>query len=291
MRSMTGFGRGVAEQEGARASVDVRAVNHRFLDLKLRGNLPPATEEAIATKVRAALERGAISVSVHVTRTGASSVHIDQAAARAAHEALRELAKQLGLVGPDLKLVLAQPGVVIADAPVDPSGDGADPVHTAIVAATDLALAQLATMRAAEGVALARDLTARLDEIAALRTALAALAAAVPAELQRRLHDRVQRLLGDVAVDPARLAQEIAILADRADVSEELVRLGSHVDQARALVADAKPAGRRLDFLVQEIGRELNTIGSKAAGGELTATVVAGKAALEKLREQVQNVE
>ncbi len=290
MKSMTGFGRGVAEHGGARATVDIRAVNHRFLDLKMRGNLPPATEEAVGAKVRGALERGAVSVSVHVTRAAAGASRVDLAAARVAHEALREVAKQLGLVGPDLKLVLAQPGVMITDAGA-PEGDAPDAAHAAIVAATDLALAQLATMREAEGQALARDLTARLDELAATRATLATLAAAVPAEVQAKLRERVQRLLGDTQLEPARLAQEIALLADRADVSEELVRLASHLGQARALLGDPKPAGRRLDFLVQEIGRELNTVGSKAASADLTSAVVGGKAALEKLREQVQNVE
>ncbi len=287
---MTGFGRGTSDHAAVRATVDIRAVNHRFLDLKLRGNLPPATEEAIASKIRATLERGAISVSVHLARTSPSSARIDYAAARAAHESLRQLANQLGFVGPDLKLVLAQPGVIISDANASTT-EQEDAMHAAIVAATELALAQLAAMRETEGQALARDLAARLDEIGATCTQLAGRAATVPSELQRKLHERVQRLLGDAHLDPARLAQEIALLADRADISEELVRLASHLDQARALVADAKPSGRRLDFLVQEIGRELNTIGSKASAAELTAAVVGGKAALEKLREQVQNVE
>ena len=290
MRSMTGFGRGIAEQGGTRATVDIRSVNHRFLDLKLRGNLPPATEEAIATRVRAALERGAVSVSVHVARAAAGAARVDLAAARVAHEALREVAKQLGLMGPDLKLVLAQPGVMVTE-PSAQDSDAADAGHAAIVAATELALAQLQTMREAEGEALARDLTVRLGELAATRTALADLAGKIAGELQAKLQGRVQRLLGDVQLDPGRLAQEIALLADRADVSEELVRLASHLDQARGLIVDPKAAGRRLDFLVQEIGRELNTVGSKAATADLTSAVVGGKAALEKLREQVQNVE
>jgi uncharacterized protein (TIGR00255 family) len=287
MRSMTGFGRGISEQAGVRATVDLRTVNHRFLDLKVRGSLPPATEEAVATKIRAALERGSVAVSIHVARATAGGIRIDEAAARAAHATLRRLANDLGLVGPDLKLVLAQPGVVVSDS----HQEDPDPAHATILAATDAALAQLATMRETEGLALARDLLARLDELSTARAELATRAAAVPAELQRKLHERVQRLLGDHAADPQRLAHEVALLADRADVSEELVRLDSHLAQARALVADPKPSGRRLDFLTQEIGRELNTIGSKSAAADLTSTVVAGKAALEKLREQVQNVE
>src|SRR5688500_7682165 len=144
---MTGFGRGVAEHGGVRATVDIRAVNHRFLDIKLRGTgVSAPIEEAITTRVRGALERGAIAVSVHVEQgRTASASRIDSAAARRAHEALAELAQQLGVAPPDLALVLEQPGVVVTDE--TPSND--DP--TAVVAALDVALVQLDTMRLAEG--------------------------------------------------------------------------------------------------------------------------------------------
>jgi uncharacterized protein (TIGR00255 family) len=295
---MTGFGRGVAEHGRTRATVDVRAVNHRFLDLKLRGALAPALEDAIGTRVRAAIERGAVTVSVHLARDAAASAsRIDQDAARAAHQQLAELARTLGTAGPDLALVLAQPGVVIA-ADEDPRDDSDS---AAVLAALDPALAQLQAMREGEGKALARDLLARLDELAALRTTLARLAADIPERVQKRLQQRLERLLQDEAadkssdaagwLDPGRLAQEVALLADRADVTEELVRLASHLDQARALIAGPAAAGRRLDFLVQEIGRELNTIGSKSAATEISSSVVEAKAVLEKVREQVQNVE
>ncbi|MBA3394092.1 MAG: DUF1732 domain-containing protein, partial [Deltaproteobacteria bacterium] len=134
-----------------------------------------------------------------------------------------------------------------------------------------------------------------LDELTALRAIIATVAASVPQLLTRRLHERISKLLDGAgeagAVDPIRLAQEVATLADRADVTEELVRLASHVEQARSLLAAGGAAGRRLDFLVQEIGRELNTIGSKSAVAEISAAVVEAKAVLEKVREQVQNVE
>jgi uncharacterized protein (TIGR00255 family) len=295
---MTGFGRGVAEHGGTRATIDVRAVNHRFLDLKLRGSLAPALEDAISSRVRSAVERGALTVSVHLVRgAGAGALRIDQDAARAAPQQLAELARVLGTAGPDLALVLAQPGVVIA-ADEDPRDDGDAP---AVLAALDAALAQLTGMRAGEGKALARDLLARLDELTALRGTLEKLAADVPERVQRRLQQRLDRLLQDEVserandaagfLDPARLAQEVALLADRADVTEELVRLASHLEQARALINGNAPAGRRLDFLVQEIGRELNTIGSKSAATEISSAVVEAKAVLEKVREQVQNVE
>ncbi|CAN5871501.1 YicC family protein [soil metagenome] len=286
---MTGFGRGVAEQAGLRATVDIRAVNHRFLDLKLRGAaIAPAVEEAVAAKVRAAIERGSVSVLVHVVRdVAATASSIDPSAAAAAHARLAQLATQLGIPGTDLALVLAQPGVVSS------GGERTDD-DPPVLAALEAALAQLDRMRAAEGQALADDLAARFAELTALRTQLASLAASVPHQLTKRLQERIARLLDGqdaTSIDPARLAQEVALLADRSDITEELVRLASHLDQARTLVAATGSVGRRLDFLVQEIGRELNTIGSKSSITEISSAIVDGKAVLEKVREQVQNVE
>lgn len=284
---MTGFGRGVAEHAGVRATVDIRAVNHRFLDIKLRGNASARIEDAVTTRIRATLERGAIAVTVHVQQDAvATASRIDPDAAQRASDQLCALATQLGLAKPDLALVLAQPNVVI-ESNAEPASD-----PTVVVNALDLALAQLDAMRVAEGKALAAELLARLDELVALRATIAGLAANVPQLAQKKLHERLRRLLeAETAVDPQRLAQEVALLADRADVTEELVRLASHVEQARALITGAAAAGRRLDFLVQEIGRELNTIGSKSNVAEISSAVVDGKAVLEKVREQVQNVE
>lgn len=302
---MTGFGRGVAEQGGLRVTVDIRAVNHRFLDLKLRGaGLAPAVEEAVTARVRAVVERGSVAVSVHVDREhgGGTSTRIDRVAAGRAFTELSAVAAQLGLAPPDLALVLAQPGVQIASERTDD-----DPP---VLPALEAALTQLQEMRAAEGVALAAELTQRIAELTALRTQIAMTAATVPHQLTRRLQDRLKRLLdpllaadagaasvpgargGEVSVlDPVRIAQEIALLADRSDVTEELVRLVSHLDQATALIGGPGAVGRRLDFLVQEIGRELNTIGSKSTVTEISAAIVEAKATLEKVREQVQNVE
>jgi uncharacterized protein (TIGR00255 family) len=288
MRSMTGFGRGIAEQGGVRATVDIRTVNHRFLDIKLRG-MAPALEDAISTRLRGALERGAVSLSIHVDRPRELGARIDPEAAVAAHAALAALAARLGIAGPDLATVLAQPGVMTAQA-VEPDPTVND---AAVLAALDAAVRQLEGMRRTEGAALVVELTARLAALTATRVAIAQLADAVPQQLQRRLQDRLHKLLDEAApIDPQRLAQEVALLADRADVTEELVRLASHLGQAAALVAEPTAAvGRRLDFLVQEIGRELNTIGSKSTSAEITAAIVDAKASLEKLREQVQNVE
>ena len=286
---MTGYGRGVADQGDVRATVDVRAVNHRFLDLKLRGGpVPPALEDAIGARVRTAIERGSVVVSLHLVRAGAgAAIRIDREAAGRAHRQLAELATQLAMHGPDLALVLAQPGVVTTDDVLDDDSGAA----SAVLAALDGALAQLDAMRVAEGAALAVELHARLDELTATRAQVAELSGELPALVKRRLIERIKRLTAESGIDDARLAQEVVFHADRADITEELVRLASHLEQARRLVAGPGAIGRRLDFLVQEIGRELNTIGAKSTTAEITTSVVGAKATLEKVREQTQNVE
>jgi uncharacterized protein (TIGR00255 family) len=293
MRSMTGYGRGVGAHGDVRVTVDVRAVNHRFLDLKLRGSaLPAALEDALGSRVRGALERGAVVVAVNLSRGGAvAGLAIDGAVAERVHRQLADLAARLGMPGPDLALVLAQPGVVLGGEPSGGAPGDDDAATAAANAALDAALTQLADMRRSEGDALARDLLARLAELDAVRNDLAALAVSLPAQIARRLGERIHRLAAEVAIDDARIAQEVALHADRADVSEELIRLASHLDQARALITGPGAVGRRLDFLVQELGRELNTIGSKSASAEISAAIVGAKATLEKIREQVQNVE
>ncbi len=288
---MTGHGRGTAERTGRRATVEIRAVNHRHLDLKLRGaSLEPSVEERLTSRLRKDLERGAVTVTVHVERRGAAAApRIERAAARAANEALSSLARDLGLPPIDLALVVAQPGVLV-------SGDGDDDdqdLGEVVLEAAGVALAQLAAMRATEGRALAADLRGRLAALGQALDGIEAIAAGQPDEARRRLAERLARLLDDskLAVDPQRLAQEVALIADRLDITEELVRARSHLGQAGALLAGAGAAGRKLDFLVQELGREINTIGSKSAAAEISRLVVDAKAELEKIREQAQNLE
>jgi uncharacterized protein (TIGR00255 family) len=289
---MTGHGRATVERAGRRATVEVRSVNHRFLDLKVRGaQLAPEVEDQVSARVRGEVDRGAVSIAIHLERRGEAAVlRIDHDAARAAHAALTQLADDLGLAPPDLALLLAQPGVV---ATADDLSDDASAAE-AVLEAAGHALTRLVTMRVVEGEALAIDLSTRLDALSGLIDAVAGAAAAQPDEVRRRLGDRLTRLLDDAraVVDPARLAQEVAVLADRADVTEEIVRARSHVAQVRGLLAPSdKPVGRRLDFLVQELGREINTIGSKSSAAEISRLVVEAKAELEKIREQAQNIE
>lgn len=289
---MTGYGRGVADHGGKRAIIEIRSVNHRFLDLKLRGApLEPGAEERLCAAIRKQCERGAITVSVRTEeRDPAAGLHVDRDAARRVHAELAALATELGIAEPvTLELLCAQPGVMVSqDSPAD-----IESLAACIEAATIEAVAGLVRMRQAEGAALARDLVARVSRIGELAGELARHTAVAPEEAARRLEERVGRLLArsQMEVDPARMAQEVAILADRLDVTEELVRLHSHLEQVREIVAGEGAIGRRLDFLVQEIGRELNTISSKSQSADIAQAVVEAKAELEKIREQVQNIE
>ncbi len=293
VKSMTGYGRGGADREGCRAVVEIRSVNHRYLDIKLRGStLDPAIEEQVLATVRDRVERGAVTVTLRVDSASSSGgVTVDVAAARQVHGELVGLARALGLPDAiDLALVCAQPGVLVPrEVPSDE-----ETVAACVRDALAPALAALVDMRAAEGAALARDLAARTAHLRELVARVGEWASSAPDDSQRRLEERLGRLLqnGKVEIDPARLAQEVAILADRHDVTEELVRLASHFDQFEAALAgDDSSIGRRLGFLVQELGREFNTVASKSQSVDIAGAIVEAKAELEKMREQVQNIE
>jgi len=291
VRSMTGYGRGTARCDSCRATVEIRSVNHRYVDVKLRGtNVEPEIEEVLVAALRKRVERGAFTISVHLEAPlSGALIRVDAQAARQVKEELEALAIELALDDrPSLALICAQPGVLVAD-----TDTAAPTARECALEAMDQALDRLIEMRTVEGNALARDFEARLDHLVALVDDVEGRAGRVPNEVQRRLQERVGRLLqgGKVELDPARLAQEVAILADRHDITEELVRLRSHLEQARAMVLEGGPVGRRLGFLVQELGRELNTVAAKSQSSEIANSVVEAKAELEKLREQVQNIE
>lgn len=290
---MTGYGRGVAERGAARVTVELRSVNHRFLDLKLRGAVSAAVEDAVAQRVRERVERGAVAGTIRVERAGpGAAVRVDRALATEIHGQLAALAAELGLPAPGLRDVITQPGVL---AIADPTGEGDVDAAAAAAAAATTALDALVTMRAAEGANLARDLRSRIDAVGRTFDALAAATVEAAASARDRLHERVARLLeGTAGVEATRLAQEIAVMADRADVTEELVRARSHLAQlAAALAGDGASGaiGRRFDFLVQELGREINTLGAKSTAAVIAQLVVEAKTELEKIREQIQNLE
>ncbi len=296
---MTGYGRAAATAKGQSVVVEIRTVNHRFLELKLRGPFAGALEDQVAARVRKSFERGSVVASLSIIAAGGAASgdapHIDRARAHQVFRELTELAAELDLPPPGLAEVLAAPAVAI------PPGATvtAELDEAVVLALVDAAVAEAAVMRRTEGASLSRDLEARFDRIAALTAELTELASQGASFLADRLSERLKKLLAQLAptgaeaaaVDPGRLAQEVALLADRADITEELVRLASHLEQARTLLAQPVAFGRRLEFLLQELGREFNTIGAKSWSSAISARIVEAKSELEKLREQAQNVE
>lgn len=289
IRSMTGFGAGHGASGGEEIDVEVRSVNHKFCEVKVRAPRELAALELEATKaVKERLARGGVEVSLRRPGpAGGLAPRVDVALAESYARAFGEIGARLGLPGVTLADVIGAEGVVrLEERAVDLAA-----AREALQGALAAALGALVAMRAREGEALGRDLVGRLDRVEALGERVAVL---VPAALEShtaRLVERVQELARGIAVDPARLAQEIAILADRTDVTEEITRLRSHLAQVRGLLASGEPAGRKLDFIVQEMHREVNTIGSKSQSAEIAAAVVEMKTEIERMREQVQNVE
>jgi uncharacterized protein (TIGR00255 family) len=291
---MTGFGRASFEVDGLPFDVEVRSVNHRYLDARVRvPRLLASYEGELRARVQARVARGKVDLTVSAPGSAALpqlSLDLDLARTylRAAAE-LRELGAESG--GLDAGTLLALPGVARFTEPeVAPEELG-----PALFVAADAALEALEAMRLAEGAALERDLLERVARVEAFAASLEGRASEVQRAARERLRRRAEQLREETGVlDEGRLLQEVVIAADRLDVTEELVRLRSHVEQFRQIVGEAKlakPVGRRLDFLLQEFGREANTVGSKGADAPIAHEVVELKAEIEKLREQVQNVE
>jgi uncharacterized protein (TIGR00255 family) len=287
---MTGFGAAEGAVGSRRARVEIRTVNHRFFHLvaRLPGELG-SQEAALREVLRRSFDRGHLAVTLTWVDDDAgmrAGIDLERAAeARAALDALRDT---LGLDGEvTLDMVLRFPNVV--DAGRERRGE---PVEWAdAVPVIEAAAADCVSARAREGTVLSAEIVTRLDAVdAAARTVEGLLPARLARELER-LRASVAAMAGDSAVSEERLALEIALLADRADVTEELVRLRAHVGAARAALEDGAPVGKRLGFLAQELGREVNTIGSKANDAEIAHLVVAMKGELEKVREQLENLE
>jgi uncharacterized protein (TIGR00255 family) len=292
---MTGSGNGVVDTPAGRVEAEARSVNHRFLKTSVHvGGMLAALEPAIEEKVRARCERGHVTVSVRFTRSSqaaAAAFQIDDDVAKDAAKRLLRLAKDCGLPSGSvtLKDLLAVPGVLVAEGQDGPPPD----LEAAATKAVDAALDALVAARRKEGRHLAgtcRDILAR---VAGVRTKLLARAPELPKAYRDRLAARLATLLegSGVAPDPAHLAREVAGFAERCDVAEELARLDAHLHHLDELFARDGAVGRKLDFLVQELHRETNTLGSKSPDAEMTALVVELKADVERLREQVQNFE
>lgn len=290
---MTGFGQGAAETPALRVEVQIRSVNNRFADIRLR--LPDsitARETDLRRRVQPSVRRGRVEVDVRLERNRGevAGARVNRAAAAGVLEAARALREALGVPGAiDVSTLLQIPGVL--ETSVSNTLDDAE--WAAVERALDLALAAFEADRAREGAALAQDLAERFARMRAQASGMVGLAGAVPAAIRKKLTDRIQTLLASAEIDPARLAQEAAFLADRADITEELVRLDGHLGQAASLLSapDGEPVGKRLDFLLQEIQRETNTVCSKSPDLEITRGALDLKAETERVREQIQNLE
>lgn len=291
LRSMTGFGAGRARVGDEEVSVELRSLNHKFCEVKAR--LPrefAALEPAITRQVKERLARGAVEVHVRrQTATASGTVPtVDVGLAQEYARAFRELANALGVPAEvTWHHVATQPGVVR----LEEKGVDLEAAGQAVREALEQALTALEQMRRTEGEALYADLDNRLKLLEGWSREVAELAPKSVEEYQQRLTERVAELGRGVVVDPQRLAQEVVLFAERTDIAEEVTRLASHLEQFRALMTSSEPAGRRMDFLVQEMHREVNTTGSKSQHAEISARVVSMKAEVERIREQVQNVE
>ncbi len=286
--SMTGYGMGVAEDK-TRVTVEIKTVNHRYLDLFLR--LPRgymSLEDVVRQEISDRLSRGRVEVVVTIEdfTTADRTVKIDWGLVKGYEAALMELERTLGVhYQARGEHILQQPDVLVAE---QTSTEDVEPVlRTAISQALD----NLITMREREGANLSQDLQQRIEKLQEMASLLKEKAPEIVTAYQTRLQDRISELMGQVPVDPDRVALEVAIFADKTNVTEELVRLESHLTQFQSILEQSGPIGRKLDFLTQEIQRELNTTASKANDSTVSQLVVDGKAELEKIREQVQNIE
>jgi len=291
LRSMTGFGASDLATAAGRYTVEARSLNHRFLEITVRlpRELAPL-EDRIRALVQGRVLRGRVEVAIMRENYGKRlrTVRIDLDLAKAFASALNELKQALELPGsPDLAMLSALPDLIR----IEEQKEDLEAAWTAIAEAVEVALSRLIAMREREGARLTSDLGQRVRRLAERADEIERRAPLVVQEHAARLTRRIEELIGMPPVDEGRLAAEVAIFADRSDIAEETTRFRSHLAQMQQMLIGSGAAGRTLEFLVQELGREANTIGSKANDVEISRAVIAVKGELESLREQIQNLE
>lgn len=292
MRSMTGYGRGETAKDGFKFTVELNSINRKQSDISI--NLPKELvelEPRIRDEINAHLSRGRINVVLAFHRSNAKAeeqVELDMALAKAYHRAIQKLQKEIKLDGSlTLDTILRAPGVMkIAESALD-----AESVWSNVETALRKAISGLVKMREKEGKFLANDLTERLGLLEAGLALIRKVAPEIVTRYRDQLRARIKDAGLEVPMDDERLVKEVVFFADRCDISEEITRLGSHLNQFHDCLKSNEPVGRTLDFLAQEMGREINTIGSKANAAEISQQIVKMKAELEKIREQIQNIE
>lgn len=290
IKSMTGFGQGSAEGDDFRVRVDIRSVNNRALDVHTR--LPQelsSLEVSLKKQVQAALKRGRIDVTLSVEQLRPATFEINRPLVSGYLSALSELKQEFGLEGePSLELIAKMPGAL----QVSQDWTALDErLVSGASSALTQALISLTEMRVVEGQELAAELNSRLENIERQMPAIENEAARLPAVYREKLIKRLQEMAAGAQVDETRIAQEAVMLADRSDISEEIARLKSHITQLRDLLHSTEEAGKRLDFILQEMNREANTILSKSNDLAISDAAIVIKTEIEKLREQSQNVE
>jgi len=297
IKSMTGFGRGKHEGERFACAVEVKSVNHRFLDPHLK--LPPefaGVELKLKRLIQSRIKRGRLDLFLNIERSYEADFTFNEPVLRAYINAIEKLKKEFSLSGElDLVQLVRAPGIMNLEGS-SLSAEGRQEIEDGIVQAAEMALSELERMRAEEGVALRNDIVDRLTVIHGRVQAIRRQVSGALDAYQERLKIRLGELLRGTPVDPNRLVQEAAFYVERSDISEEVTRLQSHVEQCEVLLDSGEEAGKTLDFLLQEINREANTILSKTTGLtgnglDIANAAIVIKTEVEKIREQVQNIE
>ncbi len=289
--SMTGYGTGSAQKDDTAVSVEIRTVNHRFLDLHTRISREYLFLEGVIQQlVRRVLTRGRVDVNATIQKAAGSEYVVNSGMVTSYLEAAARLKDEFNLQDSlDLRTLLNLPGVLKNGEAGQ--ADDSDELSELLKQSVQEALEGVLQMRRREGEALRLDMLQNLAAIEESTHCIRKLSADAPAEYLERLNDRLAQLLPQEGIDPQRLAQEAALIADKCDISEEVARLESHIEQYRILVSSDEKVGKKLDFLLQELQREANTILSKSGNMEIAHNAIAIKTDVEKLREQVQNVE
>ncbi len=291
MKSMTAFARVSFSAMGADYSLEIRSVNNRFREVSMRLPSPlNELEDKIKNTISADVHRGRVNVTVsrEATAQQPAEVEVNLELARGYHGALTRLKSELGLAGEvDMILMSGLSDIFSVRWPKMEE----EQLWSLFEPVLKETLGQFVAMREREGATLKQDIAARIDIIEEMLARTEAIKDTVVSDYAMRLKERAQRLLNGIEIDDQRFLTEVALLAERSDITEELVRAGSHLNQFRALLREKEPVGRKADFLVQELNREVNTIGSKANSADIAQLVVGAKGELEKIREQIQNIE
>jgi uncharacterized protein (TIGR00255 family) len=293
IRSMTGYGRAEAYIAGRKFAVEMKSVNHRYLEISLRlPGMLSSLDTEIKKKIGEQFSRGRIEVTVRVDGDGVAEnsdrLVLNLPLAKNYHALLCQLKEEFQL-GDEISLAMMT-GFRDLFVPIESVQDPTV-LWEGLSKLLDNAMRTLTEMREREGESLQRDLTTRLSLIGCVLEAIAKRVPQVVCEYQKRLGDRIRELTGDMAIDESRLLQEVAILAEKSDITEEIVRFRSHTEQFADLLTMGEGTGRKIDFLIQEMGREVNTIGAKSGDAEISRHVIEIKSELAKLREQGQNIE